>query len=76
MCKYCDDDGELMYHKWETTYKGSKGRSVGVVLGELCIDASADTFEPNYIEESIKINFCPMCGKKFPEQTEWEYIDK
>ena len=68
MCKYCDDDGELIYHKWENTHKGSKGMSVGVVFDELCIDASADTYEPNYIEEVIKINYCPMCGRNLKEE--------
>lgn len=68
MCKYCDDNGELVYHEWKDTPKGSKGISVGVVLDGLCIDASADTYEPNYIEEVIKINYCPMCGRKLKEE--------
>jgi hypothetical protein len=60
MCKYCDDNGEVIYHEWA----GSKGISVSVVLDALCIDANTGKNDKSCIEGSIKIKYCPMCGKK------------
>jgi len=35
--------------------------------GLLYVVAIPDTYEPAYQAAEVKINFCPMCGRKFRE---------
>lgn len=70
-CKYCTGVIEVIL---DTRRKFSRknpllipGIEVYVEDGMLTITAVCDTHEHNYQEESIDINFCPMCGKSFME---------
>lgn len=70
-CRYCrgevyltDSRSGRYSNKGEFTH----GIRVDICDGELGIEAVADTYEPNYQEESIEINYCPMCGEKLREE--------
>jgi hypothetical protein len=71
MCKYCDGsyDVEPLLDT-RTEYSSKRDFYPGVTVWidrdehTLNVDSVADVYEPNYIEESVKINFCPMCGEK------------
>jgi hypothetical protein len=65
-CDYCEGLCYLAYRSEHLSLKGNfyPGIDVSIEGNELCIDGCADTYEPNYIEESIRINFCPICGMK------------
>lgn len=65
-CEYCNDnkliyDGMVFSRKSEDGYSGI---DILVEDNKLCVTASADTYEPNYLEAEVEINYCPMCGKK------------
>ena len=71
-CRYCKGEVYLIDHrsgrysnKGEFTY----GIRVDICDGELGIEAVADTHEPNYQEDYIQINYCPMCGEKLREDS-------
>lgn len=66
MCKYC-----ITYEDIYNDYKYSNkkedsmyGISVHIENNIMMIDASGDTYESSYVEAEIKINYCPMCGRK------------
>lgn len=63
-CEYCEGLSYLIYRSKHLSFKRDfyPGIEVSIEGNELCIDGCADTYEPNRIEESVKINFCPMCG--------------
>lgn len=72
VCEYCTDkytNKTLIDTCKELSKKRMivPGIAVGIEDGELWVIASPDTYEPGYMEESVKINFCPMCGRKLEE---------
>lgn len=56
--------------KYGSKSNGYVGMDVYIGDSSLCIDAVPDTYEPIFMEKEIKINFCPMCGKKLEESKE------
>ena len=81
MCKYCEysyDEGmdvtSLIDTRTEYSSKGDFYPGVTVWIDPddhtLNVDAVGDTYEPNYIAASVKINFCPMCGEKLNKDNE------
>lgn len=69
-CKYCrgevyliDERSGCLSNKGDFCY----GIRVDICAGDLEIEAVADTYEPNYQETCVQINFCPMCGDKLME---------
>lgn len=73
-CKYCTGDSvELIDTRTKLSLKTEMtipGVEVFIDGGELTVYAVADIYEPNYQEESVPINFCPMCGRKLREVKE------
>lgn len=69
-CDYCKGIKNL--HSYDigkkeiknTEYNESVGIEVYIDANELIIDCVANTFEPNFTDAEILINFCPMCGQK------------
>lgn len=63
-CEYCKgykeilDDRKLSRKK--DVYVGTK---IWAQDNELRVFACADVYEPAIVEASVKINFCPMCGR-------------
>ena len=74
-CKYCDwfsdDHEELVNTRTKLSKKTDKYPGIYACIdreANLYIEAVADTYEPSYLEHSIKINFCPMCGRELREK--------
>lgn len=71
-CKRCN--GEKWLHYGQNQYSGKTDGKYGInvdvnnINGELWITSVADTYEPNYQELTIKINYCPICGKRLREE--------
>ena len=65
-CVYCSCDRRLIERSNKLSDKGVfyPGLDVYIDRGVLYIEGCADVHEPNYIEEEVRINFCPMCGEK------------
>ena len=65
-CSFCEGDENLLSSRIHLSTKGDfyPGIDVYIAEKELCITAVANVYEPNFMEESIEICFCPMCGKK------------
>jgi hypothetical protein len=65
-CEYCRGTKYLIEREQILSRRGNfyPGIDVGIYGNVLFVEGSADTYEPNYIGEGIKINFCPMCGEK------------
>lgn len=65
-CVYCNCDRIIVNRSDRLSLKRDfyPGLDVFIDRDVLYIEGSADTYEPNYIEVSVKINFCPMCGRK------------
>lgn len=65
-CEYCKGTSYLIERAGSLSHRGNfyPGIDVGIYGDVLFIEGCADTYEPNYIEEGVKINFCPMCGSK------------
>lgn len=71
-CEYCKGERPLLERINKLSTKGDfyPGIAVDIYENRLCIDAVADTYEPNYLEEDIEIKFCPMCGDSLTEEEE------
>ena len=70
VCNYCMGDcAPILDTISGVSKKGHfyPGVTVGVEDGDLWIIAVPDTYEPGYMEESVKIKFCPMCGRKLED---------
>ncbi len=69
MCDYCAGIKYILDTQTTMSYKGDFFPGVHILIDddELCVDAVADVYEPHYIEEKTKINYCPMCGRKLKE---------
>ena len=65
-CNYCKGD-KYLSERDQFSNKGEFFFGVDSYAenGFLYLECVADTYEPNYQEIKIKINFCPMCGEKF-----------
>lgn len=68
-CDYCNGFSVLVRCSHRLSSKGNfyPGISAGIDDGELWIESIADTYEPSFMSEYIKINFCPMCGDRLSE---------
>lgn len=76
MCRYCDDEKNnrgfylrkksLLEATTNDVNLGTIGMSIDIIDGKLCgaIEAEGD---PVYFTDSVKIRFCPMCGRKFAD---------
>lgn len=62
MCKYCQSDNDNMFEN--ELLDGEANVAVQVCFDKLLINASTEMDE---LEEEIKINYCPMCGRKLNE---------
>ena len=70
VCNYCmGERAPILDTVGGLSKKGQfyPGITVGVEDGELWVVSVADTYEPSYQEESVKIKFCPMCGRELEE---------
>ena len=67
-CKdeYCEDRRDLMSFDKKLSHKGDFSPGIQICINGdiLSAMAIADVYEPNFTEKEIKINFCPMCGRK------------
>lgn len=68
-CDYCRYDVAIIDTGTELSTKGDfyPGITAGVENDELWVISTADTYEPSYQEVSVKIKFCPMCGRKLAD---------
>lgn len=68
MCKYCSglDDSKYLFRKKYRFFDWVSSLS-GIVMqnGEIEVSLSLGS---DWIEENVKINFCPMCGKKLKDE--------
>lgn len=69
-CDYCRYDVPILDTGIDLSRKGDfyPGITVGIEDGKLWVISTADTYEPSYQEESVKINFCPMCGRELEKE--------
>lgn len=69
-CEYCSGTEYLMERDSKLSRKGNfyPGIDMGIYGDVLFIEGCVDTHEPNYIEQGVTINFCPMCGAKLKEE--------
>lgn len=69
-CEYCSGRLLLFERDRQLSRKSDfyPGLDISIYGDSLCIEGCADTYEPNYIEIGVKINFCPMCGEKLTEE--------
>ena len=76
VCKYCiDEGGEFVFiidTRTEMSFKhgGYPGISAYIHNGRLEVEAAGDTYEPSFEEASVKINYCPICGRKLGVEDE------
>ena len=65
-CEYCKGSKNILNSRTRISLKNQvfPGLEAFIDANELSFIAVADTYEPNYQEECVEINFCPMCGEK------------
>ena len=65
-CPYCTESKHLLERDESLSFKGDffPGIDMFIDNGMLCIEAVPDVYEPCYMEQEVKINYCPMCGEK------------
>lgn len=72
MCEYCKDYNQkcLSERNDKMSRKGDfySGIQTYIEENKLQINAVADVYEPNFTEKSIKINYCPMCGRRLEDK--------
>jgi len=71
MCKYCKDTDDILSVRGDLSNIGVDDMPLG---GRLRFDTELDQLdlivevdEYPEIESSVKINYCPMCGRKLNE---------
>ena len=66
-CQYCSGEKRLICPSTALSYKGDfyPGMDIWVEPGRLYVEVRPDTYEPCFMEDEVKINFCPICGRKF-----------
>ena len=71
-CDYCKGMKCLITRSEHLSLKQDAYTGIEVCVdgNELDIDCVADTYEPNFTEIQIPINFCPMCGERLREIAE------
>ena len=71
-CEYCRewDSKDLINTMTKMSYKRDNypGICVRVDGNELEVASLADTYEPSWQDVTIKINFCPICGRDLREE--------
>lgn len=71
MCEHCKNYESLIYFKEE--YPLEYGEvTVMVVGGFLSYEFQTDFF---YKDGHVKINYCPMCGRKLEDGMKWNERD-
>lgn len=76
MCKYCNpwpaeplfDNRDRLSRK-KDAYPGIEVE-IEALSGKMYIGACPDTYEPGWLEATIDINYCPMCGRDLREDKE------
>lgn len=68
-CKYCEqyESLEYFYEENEEELTEFGEGTICVVDGRLSYEFATDMF---YKDGSVKINYCPMCGRKLEEEAE------
>lgn len=78
-CKYCkiNYDNEIdtaILNELKSNYDYKTKKHFGAVISiegdKLNVWTCANVYEPAYVETSVKINFCPMCGRQLNENVE------
>lgn len=69
-CKICNGEEALMVREKRSKKKdyGYIGFDISVEDGTLLVAAVPDTYEPAYMDTEIKINYCPICGKRLSRE--------
>lgn len=73
-CKYCTEwpSVDLFNNRDKLGKKSSDYPGVMVTVDsnerKMYVGASADVYEPNWVEAEFPINFCPMCGDRLGEE--------
>lgn len=70
-CKYCSDKGDsILDTRTQLSRKGDfyPGIDLFIEDDELNIIAVGDTHETSYVEDEVKINYCPMCGRSLKDE--------
>lgn len=70
MCKYCEEHEYICDTRTKRSKKGEfiPGIEIDITNNELYVLAVADTYEPGVVDQTIKINYCPMCGRKLSDE--------
>lgn len=65
-CLYCSGSKSVLNTRTKLSLKGDFYPGIDVFIDDpiLCIESYSDTYEPGFLEADVKINYCPMCGKK------------
>lgn len=65
MCEYCKYD----YSAKPIVKDRTTEISIETADSELYIDYDSGGYEASYFRHYLKINYCPMCGRKLKEET-------
>jgi hypothetical protein len=72
-CEYCRcwDTKFLLERSEKLSFKRDAYPGISLCIDNDCleVDACPDTYEPSFMEASVKINYCPMCGRKLDTET-------
>lgn len=70
MCEHCNDNNDVFLSERTLSKNSEALTGIGCYICSenktLSIEACIDNtyVKPLYIEKDIKINYCPMCGRK------------
>ena len=74
-CKYCAEwpSVDLFNNRDKLGKKSSGYPGIRVCIypseSAMYVGASADVYEPSWVEAEFLINFCPMCGERLREES-------
>lgn len=69
-CKYCNPDIGLALNHEGMPYSGIEMRVLGYVGILRSRNFEDADFEKNYTtQDCVNINFCPMCGRRFRDES-------
>ena len=65
-CPYCRGEKTLISRSSKLSLKRDfyPGIELWVEADRIYIEAAPDTYEPSFMEDEVKINFCPICGRE------------